>query len=375
MTLSVHIIGGGPAGCATALALYQQAQRLDLSISINIVTDSDTAAFHIGETIPPAATESLTKLGISELLNEGHLSCPGSISVWGNKTPGYNDFLFTPVGQGYHLNRKLFNQQLVQCCQNLGIQLINDTKIKKVETKANKVTLTLQKKSEHTTLEEITTDFVVDATGIRGFVARALGVTRNEYDSVLSLCAFYNTPDTNNRPSHTLVSTSNVGWWYASQLPKNQAIVSLCTDAETLKQHQLKQPADWFNHFLATDWFFNQCTESFQCSLDQPEDLHLRVSPSAILTNCVGQRWLAVGDAASSYDSMTSAGITKALNHGILAGNAIGHFLLSDNSQALKDYQATVFNDFNQYLRLHQLLYSKEQRYIDSGFWKRRIFS
>lgn len=36
-----------------------------------------------------------------------------------------------------------------------------------------------------------------------------------------------------------------------------------------------------------------------------------------------GQQWLAVGDAAASYDPLSAQGIIKAISNGIFAGRAI----------------------------------------------------
>jgi len=108
--------------------------------------------------------------------------------------------------------------------------------------------------------------------------------------------------------------------------------------------------------------------------LKRPENIDLRVAPSAILSCVIGKNWLAVGDAASSYDSITSAGITKALQQGLAAGKAIVQLYIENKEDALKAYQQDIFKAFNEYLRLHQTLYHTEQRFPESRFWHRRQF-
>jgi flavin-dependent dehydrogenase len=89
----------------------------------------------------------------------------------------------------------------------------------------------------------------------------------------------------------------------------------------------------------------------------------------------VGSNWLAVGDAASSYDSMTSAGITKALLHAHQAGQAAAAWSTESNETGLRDYQDQVFADFNHYMRLHQRHYRNETRFPGSRFWRNRLRS
>ena len=260
----------------------------------------------------------------------------------------------------------------MDACELAGIQLINESKVVDVAFFDGYCELVLQNNGQSKVLHS---NFVVDATGIQAYIARNLGVVRNEYDSVISLCAFYDLPPSNCKPEHTLVSTDENGWWYASRLPGDKGLISLCTDTQTLKQKRLNEPENWLNSFEKTGWLHKACKDQFQTAFALPAQLHTRVAPSAILSNCVGKHWLAVGDAASSYDSMTSAGITKALDHGLRAGQAIASQLLLNNQRDIEAYQQRVFDDFNQYLCLHQQLYSAEERYVGAGFWQRRQLS
>ena len=370
MTLAVHIVGAGPAGCATALSLQKSAKELEQDISISLIMPNEKGLPAIGETIPPAASERLNELGLAHLLNDGHLECPGSISIWGNEEPGYNDLFFTPVGKGYHLDRNYFNSQMLEACRLSGIELLSESKVVDVTMGKSNCVLTLNNNGQS---RAVHSDFVVDASGIQASIARKLGTARNEYDSVISLCAFYDAPKLNHARAHTLVSTAKNGWWYATRLPTGQVLVSMCTDVQTLKQEILDDPNNWFNQFKKSGWFYQTCKEHFQSDFISPKQLHIRVAPSAILSNCIGKQWLAVGDAASSYDSMTSAGITKALDHGLYAGKAIANSLIKNCQNELKEYQQRIFDDFNQYLKLHQQLYMAEKRYPDSRFWQRRM--
>jgi len=373
-TLKIYIIGGGPAGSATALSLSKIAASSQ-RIQFKIVQVCGRANTHhaIGETIPPAATEYLRELGLEDILNEQHIPCPGSISVWGNEQAGFNDFFYTPVGQGYHLDRNMFNQKMLQAAESSAVTLMHDTKLSSI--KQNQQTNQLELKLETTKDTFVKqADFVVDATGIQAKVARSLGVARNQYDAVISACAIYSLDSEKTNAAHTLVCAVKDGWWYGTQLPNNKALISFCSDTETLKKIKADKPKHWHQLLLNSTWFYQSCCEQFATKIQQANEIDIRVAPSAILSCVIGTHWLAVGDAACSYDSITSAGITKALQQGLSAGKAIMQLFIENKTEALSSYQQDVFTAFNEYLELHQTLYHSEQRFNESLFWQRRQF-
>lgn len=370
----IVIVGDGPAGSAAALSLMQHLRSSTTEMSnVNVVQVCAPASSQhaVGETIPPAATEWLGRLGVSHLLqDESHLECPGSVSQWGSDRPGFNDFFFTPVGRGYHLNRKRFNHQLSEAVVSAGVEQLLDTKLSSVRAQSDGMVLSLQTSDG---AQDIHADFVIDATGIQAKVARSLNVVRNQYDSVISACVLIDLPEKMSFPAaHTIVSAVDHGWWYACRLPDNKALVSFCTDKETLKQQQLGIKKTWQTHFNDSGWFHQECLTQFGSQLTRSSDVLLRVAPSAILSCVVGDDWLAVGDAASSYDSMTSAGITKSLQQGWQAGGALSQWCESQDRRGLMDYQDAIFQEFNHYLRMHQQLYHAEQRFQNQAFWARR---
>ena len=162
-TKNIYIIGSGPAGSATALSIAKLATTRQTSFSVVLVCGPKNHHHAIGETIPPAATEYLRKLGVADLLNEQqHIYCPGSISIWGQEQPGFNDFFYTPVGKGYHLDRDTFNQSLMLAAESSGARLMRDTKLSSIEQVEGSKQLKLTLETANNTIMEYA-DFVIDA--------------------------------------------------------------------------------------------------------------------------------------------------------------------------------------------------------------------
>jgi 2-polyprenyl-6-methoxyphenol hydroxylase-like FAD-dependent oxidoreductase len=94
-------------------------------------------------------------------------------------------------------------------------------------------------------------------------------------------------------------------------------------------------------------------------------------APSFRLDPAVGDGWLAVGDAASAFDPISSQGIYKALADGIEAAGAIAA-ALDGRTGALQDYQSMVADRFAAYWRTRDEFYRMEQRWSAAPFWRKR---
>ena len=81
---AVAILGGGPAGCATALALHHQGIG-----DVQVIEAGNHDAQRIGESIPPDTGLMFRSLGIwDDFVAEGHAPCLGSRSAWGDNRAG-----------------------------------------------------------------------------------------------------------------------------------------------------------------------------------------------------------------------------------------------------------------------------------------------
>src|SRR6185295_1556361 len=78
-----------------------------------------------------------------------------------------------------------------------------------------------------------------------------------------------------------------------------------------------------------------------------------------------GEGWFAAGDAAASFDPVSSQGIMSAMQFGQRAAEAI---LL----ESPLPYAAAVDALFDRYRSAHAGVYAQERRWTDAPFWARR---
>ncbi|MCL1048650.1 NAD(P)/FAD-dependent oxidoreductase [Shewanella abyssi] len=356
----VIIVGGGPAGCATAIALH------NLGVSNTLVIEaSDYTAPRIGESIPPDSRQLLEKLGIWDAFTaQKHAPCLGSYSSWGSDQLGFNDYLFNPQGHGWHLNRASFDKFLALQLQKRGGALLKNTHFASLirDKHAYPIKVTLRNNAE------LRCRFIVDASGRSAKVARQFDAKANIEDQLVAVSAYFDASNISSANSYrqmTLLEAVDYGWWYLAHLPNKQVIVTVATDPATIQQKQLKSSVHWqqaMQQTLHIKPIINQAA---------PSRLHTWVAQSAIMDPPAAEHWLAVGDAASSFDPISSQGIYKALNNGIDAAAAITDWL-NDDAQTINQYRNSVASNFIQYLGQKAYFYNEEQRWPQSAFWQKR---
>jgi flavin-dependent dehydrogenase len=92
---------------------------------------------------------------------------------------------------------------------------------------------------------------------------------------------------------------------------------------------------------------------------------------SSRLDEILGERWIALGDAAAAYDPLSSHGVASAMGSGYYGGHAIAD-LLAGRSEARLAYLDILQKAYGTYLDLQREHYARETRWPDAPFWRRR---
>jgi flavin-dependent dehydrogenase len=356
----VVVAGGGPAGAATALMLARRGVPVVL-----LERRTDNRHVRIGEILPPHSRTILQALGIwDRFLTANHLSSPGITAVWGSALPHENDFIFSPYGYGWHLDRPDFDTLLVEEAERAGAQVIQGTRLIGCAPEGNQSVLVEARTGAIPVL--LRTSFVVDATGRAASVTRGAGGSRQYYDRLVGLVVFFSLPPSAARTSaRTLIEAVEDGWWYSAVIPRDHLVVTLITDSDLVQAQGAK--AIW-------DRALQQAPLTCERVIQQGW-LEGTLRVTAARTYCtepvVGVWWAAVGDAATTWDPLSSQGITKALEEGFLLAETIYQHLRG-NSSALPAFSDRITENFAAYLHTRAWYYRQEMRWPHAPFWKRR---
>ncbi|MET1080799.1 MAG: tryptophan 7-halogenase [Pseudomonas sp.] len=357
----VAIIGGGPAGCASALALAQRG--ID---GVVIVEAGDYGRPRVGESLPPDIRLLLDRLGVwPAFQQQGHERCLGSCSLWGSDVLGHNDFLGNPHGSGWHLDRQRFERWLCEQARARGATLLSRSRLGAVTATADGYRVVLHGPERHG--HEVRADYLIDASGQPAHLARRLGARKLELDQLISLQGFFSRPADTAASRLTLLEAVEYGWWYRASLPGERLCIALTCDRPSLRSRGARDWRRWLNLLAAT----RHCSRDLQGHAFQPAQMILSTAPSCRLEPLIGPRWLAVGDAAASFDPLMARGVHKALEDGLAAAGVIAGWMRDDDSDA-RTYVQQVEQRYDQFRQMRSYFYGQERRWPDSPFWLAR---
>ncbi|HEV2802893.1 MAG TPA: tryptophan 7-halogenase [Pyrinomonadaceae bacterium] len=356
------ILGGGPSGTAAALSLRANAPRLRVAV----IEQSAYGAARIGETLPPIVQPLLRQLGVWEaFVAEGHLQSYGASSAWGSDELSDNEFIFHTEGRGWHLDRRRFDVMLASEAEARGATLYLGARILDTQrTPAGDWRFDVRNREGETI--SVAARFVVDATGRRAAFAALQGAKRVLFDRLLGVSVFFACVSSASADTYSVVEAFEEGWWYTALLPGRGLVAVLMTDADIVRKERLRSSPAWFERLGRTHHIGARCADA--ASHTEPS---VHVAASARLDPLTGDDWLATGDAASTFDPLSSQGVFKALRHGILASYAVCDYFKGVRA-GLEKYAALVAGEFEEYLGTRREFYRAEARWPHAPFWQRR---
>lgn len=355
----ILVVGGGVAGCATALALLRQG------LSTIVLERAAPDAIRVGEHLPPDARPLLNELGLwAAFVADKHLPCPGVRASWGAPGIYEREYIFSPYGDGWNLDRRRFDASLRQAVMATGGVVVNGTRVSKITAQARgwSVEAVVGGRSQ-----VFTPAFLVDASGRAAVVAHKLGAKQVVHDHLLGVMGWMRASDGADISDATLlIEAVAQGWWYATLLPGKRLLAAFMTSPPLPLQKASSLQGYWANAMSQTQHIRTR-TAGFV--LDG--DVLVKPASSCYCNPIAGERWLAVGDAATAFDPLSSMGISKAIHMGLIAASVIQQYLKGDAS-ATEQYTDTVTQEFNKYLSIRSLYYRQETRWPAQRFWRQR---
>ena len=250
----VAVVGCGPAGAAAA------ATALAAGCRVELYDAGPAPGARPGESLPPGGEDVLREI-FGGFRTEPHRPAYANRSSWGTAETETDEFVFNPLGAGWHLDRRSFDADLLEIARRRGAVVYRQR------------------------VADVQADFVIDATGRSARVARSRGASRIRSDALVA--AVWTSED--DAGSATSVAAVPEGWWYTSPLPRGGRVEAFLTDSDLLPRAWERPP---------------RITDAATTWLD-------RIS---------GPGWVATGDAAAAFDPLSSQGILTALHMGRRAG-------------------------------------------------------
>jgi flavin-dependent dehydrogenase len=318
----VVIVGAGPAGLAAAIACANGG------LTVTLLERGQLDEYRPGEHFAGFGRTRLRALGIDERSLSAHVrECAIVESRWGHDERLGQDAIFDPHGAGWLLARPGFDRALAEHAVALGVDLRLGASVTDIEQLGPY-------------------ERVIDASGRSSLLAERFGARRIVYDQLVGISAVRELDDVS---EGVLVESAPDGWWYSAALPDGRLICTYMTDADLL--HDAGGPANaWATALQQT------VDTRVRWGSMTPRKLLTRPARTQVLDRVLGERWLAIGDAALARDPLSSQGIAAALDAGVRAAEPV-----VDHHRAVLDY-----------LRERTAIYRLEQRFAARPFWQRR---
>jgi len=360
-TVDVLVLGSGPAGTSAAIVLATAGLR------VLVISRDEASREKIGESLSARAQVVLRQLDVWEtFLADQHLPCWANKSSWGSVGLSYHDCINDPAGHGWHIDRKLFDQRLIERMLHCGAFFTNTLQLRHATWTYNNWCVEFGDP-----YPSITSRYIVDASGRHSAFARRQGSQRIFEDRQIAVVAFLRAPYFSLRDTTSLVEAVSEGWWYSALLPDGRLAVAFFTDSKTGTHRDMVTTVGWEKLLRCTQYTTDRVYEHGY----RLEGVPRIVSADSGQLDCLyGDGWLAVGDAALTYDPLSSHGLTMALVSGRDGAQAILS-LLAGEKDAPEEYAGQLGAAFMQYAAMRREFYRAERRWITSPYWQRRTAS
>lgn len=321
----VIVIGGGPAG--SAISSYLAMNGYDVALIERDIHPRE----HIGESLVPATNRVLEDIGFWPKMDRyGWIPKPGATwtgfegRVGSEVVVTFADVELENINQDYtyHVDRARFDAELLKHSSELGAKVIEGANVLRMnidETgRASGVRVRLLDREL-----DLTSRFVVDASGRRGLVGKQMGL--HEKDEQFDQMAIYSWFSGVDAPSpetkdyiHVHFLPVERGWVW--QIPIYEGITSVgaVVDKETFRAAG-KDYAAFFDEVVQ----MSTNTKHILKDATRIRDFYVEADYSYKMTEFVGDGWMLIGDAARFVDPIFSSGVSVAVNSAKFAFEAL----------------------------------------------------
>ena len=346
------IIGAGQAGCAAAIRLAQAGARVVL------FRGQSTSANRPGEVVSSSAKVTLSELGLLGSFEAlGFPALAGTLSVWDEPLPNEREGIVDPYGLAAIIDRHRFEDWLIASAQDRGVLLQDGGR--ELDVKPERGGWRIQAKRSATSIR---CPVVIEATGRS---AGLLGEGRRVGTDKLVAFLQYGVRPEHMADQRMLIEASAHGWWYAAPLPENKAVIAFLTDADLPTKGAASRRA-----FVEGELATTSLLREFAERLASRDDTYGHPANSSIRACINGAAWVAIGDAAATYDPLSGQGIATTL----AKGAAIARLIAGGDclSKSLESYADAERQCFSSYLNVQRATYSRAAPRFNSPFWSRR---
>ncbi|MBM3191683.1 MAG: hypothetical protein FJZ63_03375 [Chlamydiae bacterium] len=313
-TYDVIIIGGGPGGSVLGTILSKA------NLKVALIEKETFPRFRIGESLLPNTMDIFKEIGFFDKLNSGkYIPKYGAQFVDTRKNEEiYFDFSNSPNfrnRQAFEVPRADFDSDLLDHAQESGVTIYQPEKVVSIDYEDSSVLV-------HTDKQTLKASYVADATGRLAFIGNSMKMRHANKDLVNNVAVFAHFENVKRkagrREGDIIIGVlPNNAWSWTIPFQGNRTSIGIVSESQ----------------YLDKDALLDNCIQdTLTCCpiyADMLENAK-RISEVTVLANysyscesMVGQRWIALGDAASFLDPIFSSGVHVSVSSAKFASEVI----------------------------------------------------
>jgi geranylgeranyl reductase family protein len=349
----VLVVGGGPAGAATAYWLAEAGHDV-LLVERKTFPREKTC----GDGLTPRAVHQLREMGLEDAIERDHHRFGGLRTIAHGLTLelAWPDHPVYPP-YGYVVRRRDLDQLVAENAVKAGATLWQGAEAKEPLLDCGRLDGAVVKRKDRDAPEEVRARYVVVADGSNSRFGRALGTSRNRsYPQGMAIRTYFESPM---HDDPWIESALDVRDRQGKSLPGYGWVFPVGDGTINVGIGLLSTFKDWKSvntSHLMEEW---AATAPAHWGIDPTKPLQAPTGGRLPMAGSVGPKaganFLVVGDAAGAVNPFNGEGIDYAYETGRLAADVLDEAIRTGSGLALRRYPETLEREFGLYFKVARL--------------------
>jgi flavin-dependent dehydrogenase len=364
--MKVLVVGGGPAGSVTAIALAQAG------LTVSLIDGAEFPRYHIGESLTPSCRSVLEAVGVAGKVDEhGFVIKHGGAFRW-NSDSWLFDWGKQVGARSWQVDRAEFDALLLEHAWENGVSVRTGVAAKSVEFDGERpVAVHCRPKSgEDYVIDDF--DFLVDASGRHGLLSMRHFHDREPLQNLRNVATWGYWTGASVLPDTPIgginIISSDEGWYWVIPLAGERTSIGYVTTKEAFARDRVSSESldDLYRRLVST----SETLKPLVVDATQVGAARSETDYSYIAERFCGPGFVIVGDAACFLDPLLSTGVHLALYSALTAAACIA----SVERGEATEQEGLLFFEFafrRAFTRLFALVSVMYERYLGKdGFFR-----